>query len=830
MLAWQRSAFVELLEQDGLLVASRGLGTIDVALALLRAAAANGGAVLVLNATTSEQTLLCERLALDPSATSPHVLTADVAAKDRLGMYRKGGVFFASSRILIVDLLCGRVPAHNVTGFLVLHADKVTEDSTEAFILRVWRSANKEGFIKAVTEDAVALTRGYARAERLLRALHVQRLHLWPRFRSDVQRDLEARPPDVVQLAVSMTPHMRAAHSAVTELVRMIVKEIAAAQGLTPQSLVGDDDKSMLTGADMKVRAALEPVWNKVGPRARQLTGDLASLRKLLSALTQYDCVSFLEYVEMLEQAHFSRQGGTYSVWLFTPAAEALFKAARARVYSKARSQQQVLQLQRPANAGEQPRPVVVISPVLEENPKWVLLLQVLQEIEAEDAANPATGGPGRVVVVVKDDRVVGQLQQYLANGARSFLRDRLSRYISKREELSQDPAEAKTKLEPDAGEPQAACGDQWPEHAVQGDPVENFNEWYGLLPAPYVAFHSLASTGSLLPLLESARPKYIVLYDAHLSSVREAETFKAANPGFPLRVYFLQYEDSLDEYKFHAAIGREVQAFERLIDTKATMVIPRDEDVEVPDSAPPRPPDESARHGGIVSLPPSNRLVLVDLREFRSSLPSMLHQRGMRVRPTHLEVGDYILSHGVAVERKSLSDLIGSLKSGRLYSQAEAMCKAYKVPVLLIEWHSNEAFEMPEEASPKSPTERLVLLTLHFPRLRIVWSRSPATSAELFEKLKEGRMEPDPDALPKTDDDEDSEVSANHTAQEMLQKMPGVTSRNWRNAVTEGMSLSRMAGMSEKELAGVLKNEVSARTLYAFLNKKAVVEKGDDD
>ena len=98
---------------------------------------------------------------------------------------------------------------------------------------------------------------------------------------------------------------------------------------------------------------------------------------------------------------------------------------------------------------------------------------------------------------------------------------------------------------------------------------------------------------------------------------------------------------------------------------------------------------------------------VVVDMREFRSSLPSLLHKRGMDVIPLTLEVGgslhthtcclpcysfldciyrqwfffftcccvslstaqvgDYVLSPEMCVERKSISDLIGSINSGRL-------------------------------------------------------------------------------------------------------------------------------------------------------------------
>lgn len=61
---------------------------------------------------------------------------------------------------------------------------------------------------------------------------------------------------------------------------------------------------------------------------------------------------------------------------------------------------------------------------------------------------------------------------------------------------------------------------------------------------------------------------------------------------------------------------------------------------------------------------------IIVDMREFRSELPSLIHRRGIDIEPVTLEVGDYILTPDICVERKSISDLIGSLNNGRLYAQ----------------------------------------------------------------------------------------------------------------------------------------------------------------
>lgn len=75
------------------------------------------------------------------------------------------------------------------------------------------------------------------------------------------------------------------------------------------------------------------------------------------------------------------------------------------------------------------------------------------------------------------------------------------------------------------------------------------------------------------------------------------------------------------------------------------------------------------------------------------SSLPNVLNQKGMHIIPVTLEVGDYILSPLICVERKSIQDLFMSFSSGRLYHQVEMMSRYYRIPVLLIEFSQDKSF-----------------------------------------------------------------------------------------------------------------------------------------
>lgn len=59
-------------------------------------------------------------------------------------------------------------------------------------------------------------------------------------------------------------------------------------------------------------------------------------------------------------------------------------------------------------------------------------------------------------------------------------------------------------------------------------------------------------------------------------------------------------------------------------------------------------------------------------MREFNSELPTVLYRRGIDLVAATLEVGDYVLSPQICVERKALDDLAQSLTNGRVFKQTE--------------------------------------------------------------------------------------------------------------------------------------------------------------
>ena len=82
----------------------------------------------------------------------------------------------------------------------------------------------------------------------------------------------------------------------------------------------------------------------------------------------------------------------------------------------------------------------------------------------------------------------------------------------------------------------------------------------------------------------------------------------------------------------------------------------------------------------------PAKISIIVDHREFSSNVVRRLAELEILIKPEQLNVGDYILSERVGVERKYTTDFLSSLIDGRLFEQLKRLKAAYVRPILIIE------------------------------------------------------------------------------------------------------------------------------------------------
>ncbi|KAL6703308.1 DNA repair protein RAD16 [Coniothyrium glycines] len=373
-------------------------------------------------------------------------------------------------------------------------------------------------------------------------------------------------------------------------------------------------------------------------------------------------------------------------------------------------------------------------------------------------------------------------------------------------------------------------------------DPLENMESYYELFDTDsLIIVHAYA--GDLDEhILDETKPRYIVMYEPDAAFIRRVEVYRSSHTDRTVKVFFMYYGGSVEEQRYLSAVRREKDAFTRLIKERANMALTLNTNANLaPEESFLRTINTRIAGGGRLAATAVPPRVVVDVREFRSSLPSLLHGRSIVIVPCMLTVGDYVLTPHICVERKSVRDLIQSFTNGRLFNQVEAMMEHYKHPMLLIEFDQNKSFTLEpftdftasSTASGLAVTpdlqSKLVILILAFPRLRIIWSSSPYQTAEIFSELKKQQDEPDPlKAVQLGLDPEmlggDEMRSFNQTSQDMLRALPGMNENTSTTLMLKTENMLEVANLNEREICWLIGTDVGRR-VHRFFNRNVYEE-----
>ncbi|KAJ7114960.1 hypothetical protein C8R44DRAFT_226027 [Mycena epipterygia] len=958
-----------------LLILARGLGLRRIVCTLMKIYDTQEALVLLVNATAEEESEIGEELGI-MGCRKPglRVIGYETGSKERQALYKGGGLFSITSRILVVDMLQGDIPTARISGIIVLHAERVTPLVLEAFIVRLYREKNKEGFLKAFTDQPEYITNGMSPLKNIMKELQLRNVHIYPRFQEDIKKSLERRRADVIELSQNLSESMADIHHAILQCMTSTLGELKRSNS----TLDLDDFKvenAYFRSFDAIVRRQLDTVWHKIGPKTKQLVSDLGILRRLLLYLLTYDPLQFHAYLETLIATNTVTIMGVKhnrSPWMMSDAAHIIFEVAKRRCYtiSSTAKLSGGLPPQNPDDDDDEWNVVDELSgqvgdvaekrprwlpegldPVLEELPKWGLLAEILQEAEEEilkmETLRRAPAAPGANIVLVmasstrtctliteflstKDDNALkgGQGRPMLMRKLRLYLwwkrklserkqdgrpgfampdssgrsgpnqgyermygggegisealqrkdREKADRYASRRRVRGGAPAAAAgPSARPTPVKPVTALGtiraeansiaDFWAAQSTEDvdaalaldlndsallnfDSTELENEFdtnYGLLAPQQTVLVRAYSDDTDDRMLAEIQPRFIVMYEPNMDFIRRIEVYRSSNPGLNVRVYHMLYGNSCEEHKYLAGIRKEKDSFQRLIKERGSMLLPIFEERGDGRGDAIIKTISTRIAGGRRELSKEPSQIIVDMREFRSTLPSLLHASNMLVIPATLTVGDYILTPDICVERKSLPDLISSFNSGRLYTQCELMSVHYKHPILLIEFEEDKAFSLEvvsdlksyvkptnkyppkksdgpsEQATHASPLlqSKLVLLMLSFPRVRIIWASSPYATSEIFADLKANMPEPDPRQAIAVGAEEDPEAGAgvNAAAEELLRCLPGITAKNVKYVATKIKNVRELCDMTMTEVQAILGIE-PGKACWEFMHR----------
>ncbi len=110
--------------------------------------------------------------------------------------------------------------------------------------------------------------------------------------------------------------------------------------------------------------------------------------------------------------------------------------------------------------------------------------------------------------------------------------------------------------------------------------------------------------------------------------------------------------------------------------------------------------------------------------------------------------------------------------------------------------------------------------MTLAFPNLTILWSRSPHATIDIFRSLKRSFDDPDVNRCISIGSDDansnDQSCSDDTTAQDILLSLPGINTQNYRAVINNVRDLAQLSQMDTQQLTPLI-GPVNAKKLVAF-------------
>ncbi len=186
-------------------------------------------------------------------------------------------------------------------------------------------------------------------------------------------------------------------------------------------------------------------------------------------------------------------------------------------------------------------------------------------------------------------------------------------------------------------------------------------------------AYNVLVATSVAEEGLDIPSVDMVIFFEPIPSEIRTIQRRGRTGRRHAGRVVVLTTEGTLDEAYYHVAKEKE---------KKMRTLLYRLDGSPAPRTKQDLP--SQAQLDAFVRAEPAACAIIADVRENPQMLKALSGSVALEVRK--LDVGDYVLSDRIGVERKSSEDFVRTLFDNRLFEQLGALKKAYEVPLLVIE------------------------------------------------------------------------------------------------------------------------------------------------
>ena len=189
---------------------------------------------------------------------------------------------------------------------------------------------------------------------------------------------------------------------------------------------------------------------------------------------------------------------------------------------------------------------------------------------------------------------------------------------------------------------------------------------------------------------------------------------------------------------------------------------------------------------------------IIVDHREYRSNVVKNLAVKGTFVEPQQLDVGDYVLSSRIGVERKNVDDFLESLIGGKLFRQMTRLRDAYSRPLLVLE---GENLLTKRNINHNAIFGSLASISVDF-GIPVLTTKDAAETADLLNVIAKREQKVDKKAVAVRG--EKTQMSLRERQQFIIEGLPNVSAVIAKRLLSHFGSVKDIANATEEELLEV--------------------------
>ena len=211
---------------------------------------------------------------------------------------------------------------------------------------------------------------------------------------------------------------------------------------------------------------------------------------------------------------------------------------------------------------------------------------------------------------------------------------------------------------------------------------------------------------------------------------------------------------------------------------------------------------------------------IIADYREYRAPVARNLTIKGAFVEPQQLDVGDYVLSSRIGIERKDVDDFLQSLIDGKLFKQIARLRDTYSRPILIIE---GEGLLTKRNITHNAIFGSIVSITVDF-GVPIITTKNPLETADLLYVMANREQREDKKEVAVRG--EKTPMSLREKQQFIVEGLPNVSAVLAKRLLDHFGSVKDIVNASERELqevAGIGKNIAS--DIFKILNTRYLEE-----